>query len=113
MYGDFVSNDTGEHIDDRARLVDFNKHIALAGGYIFDKLEKNFGTNEGRYTTSLGQTTGKSEDYYKSINQVPDYRNQYTKYIPTGSTEIKYKLKERINSATQSDLTNCILGNVD
>ena len=113
MYGDFVSNDTGEHIDDRARLVDFNKHIALAGGYIFDKLEKNFGTNEGRYTTSLGQTTGKSEDYYKSINQVPDYRNQYTKYIPTGSTEITYKLKERINSATQSDLTNCILGNVD
>lgn len=114
MYGDFVSNDTSiSHSNDIEKLSLFNKHVTLAGGYAFDFIGKNFGSHEDKYNASLYNTTGQLKDKFKSLNQVPDYRDQYTRVLPQGSTKIVYQKKERINDATLSDLQNCVLGNID
>nr|DAT46537.1 MAG TPA: hypothetical protein [Caudoviricetes sp.] len=76
MYGDFVSNDTSiSHSNDIEKLSLFNKHVTLAGGYAFDFIGKNFGSHEDKYNASLYNTTGQLKDKFKSLNQVPDYRD--------------------------------------
>lgn len=114
MYDDFVSNDTSiSHTNDIEKLSEFTKRISLAGGYAFTQMGKNFGKQEDKYNASVYDTTHIEADKYKSINQVPDYRQQYTRKVDPILNKIVYTEKERINEATKEDLLHCIAGNID
>lgn len=114
MYDDFVSNDTSiSHTNDIEKLSEFTKRVALAGGYAFTQMGKNFGKQEDKYNASVYDTTHIEADKYKSINQVPDYRQQYTRKVDPILNKIVYTEKERINEATKEDLLHCVAGNID
>ena len=114
MYDDFVSNDTSiSHTNDIEKLSEFTKRVSLAGGYAFTQMGKNFGKQEDKYNASVYDTTHIEVDKYKSINQVPDYRQQYTRKVDPILNKIVYTEKERINEATKEDLLHCVAGNID
>lgn len=114
MYDDFVSNDTSiSHTNDIEKLSEFTKRVSLAGGYAFTQMGKNFGKQEDKYNASVYDTTHIEADKYKSINQVPDYRQQYTRKVDPILNKIVYTEKERINEATKEDLLHCVAGNID
>lgn len=113
MFGDFVyggQRTTLSSVKEDVRTL--VQHVALAGGYIFDYLKKNFGKNEDKYSASLYNYTKNLSDRYYSINQVPDYRNQYEKYL-TDNNLIGYRVKTTIPNATKQDLTSCVMGDLD
>lgn len=105
MFGDLVwgSNQTEEGLQNL--IVKFVQQVSRSGGYLFGYLKKRFGSYDNGYTAERmvdGQYTG------ESLNQVPNYRQQYKKVLKSGAWTYEPN-GGLISAGTDTDLQQLIV----
>lgn len=119
MFGDLKYGSDLNEI--QTALPKFVQRVAMAGGFIFDNLKKNFGPNDDGYNASVYKYDKSDENNkYLSINQVPDYRIQYARKYENDQVITYCKNKTdsdgniiKKDSASETDFWNCVLDNQD
>ena len=109
MFGDLVYGSNATKLQLQTAISKFVNKVTLSGGYLFDYLKKNKGSYDLGYKAEKqlnGRFTG------ESLNQVPDYTNQYKRKI-SSTGDWTYELKERINKGTEINLRETIIPNPD
>lgn len=109
MFGDLVYGSNSTELQLQSEIQTFVQKVALAGGYLFEFLNKNFGDYSDGYNAEVYDGSNATGE---SLNQVPNYKNQYQRQLTsTGAWE--YVLKETISSGEVTDLTDLIIPNTD
>lgn len=101
MWGDFVHN--GTTINEgtlRNNIQSFVEDVANSGGYLFTTIGKILSTTlDDRY--GYGHPYSGTDAQGKALNQVPNFRYQYSRYFEDGVLKTKYTDNEGVIGDTR------------
>lgn len=109
MFGDLVHGANFTETQLKQKIQDFVKSVALGGGYLFDYLKKNKGDySDGYHAEKIvdGQYTG------ESLNQVPNYCNQYKRQM-TSTGDWEYVKKDEQVTGSEEELRKLVITDTD